>query len=105
MYKQISVSWLISITLKPYNKYTPSTHLTDILTEVHKELVRIMVSSLGYPIVFHPKEKKPGKKNTLVMFCDNCGYEVKVSRKVWGEKWSGHMYMCLWYQDGNGFNR
>jgi hypothetical protein len=68
---------------KPYNKYTPSTHLTDILTEVHKELVKNYGEFPGYPIVFHPKEKKPGKKSTLVMFCPDCGYEVKVKRKVW----------------------
>lgn len=74
---------------KPYNKYTPTTHLTDILTEVHNELVKNYGEFPGYPIVFHLKEKKPGKKNTLVMFCDNCGYEVKVSRKVWEKNGQG----------------
>lgn len=73
---------------KPYSKYTPSSHLIDILTEVHDELVKNYGEFPGYPIVFHPKPKKEGKKNTLVMFCGNCGYEVKVSRKVW-EK-NGH---------------
>lgn len=74
---------------KPYNKYTPSTHLTDILTEVHNELVKDYGEFPGYPIVFHPKKRKPGKKNTLVMFCDNCGYEVKVNRKMWEKNGQG----------------
>lgn len=74
---------------KPYNKYTPTSHLTDILIETHKELVKNYGEFPGYPVVFHQKEKKPGKKNTLVMFCDNCGYEVKVSRKVWEKNGQG----------------
>jgi hypothetical protein len=68
---------------KPYSAFNPSGHLTDILEDVHNELVNNYGEFPGYPVVFHPKPKKEGKKNTLVMFCPNCSYEVKVSRKVW----------------------
>lgn len=66
-----------------YDKYTPSSFLDDILKNVYKELVKNIGEFPGYAVKFREKEKKEGKKNTLVMFCGNCGYEVKVSRKVW----------------------
>lgn len=70
---------------KPYNKYTPTPYLRDILEEVYKEIGEFP----GYPVVFHPKPKKEGPKNTLVMFCPSCGYEVKVNRKVWEKNGQG----------------
>lgn len=73
----------------PYNKYSPTPFLQDILLDVHKELIKDYGEFPGYPIVIRPKEKKPGKKGTLVMFCDNCGYEVKVKRKVWEKNGQG----------------
>lgn len=74
---------------KPYNKLTPTTALTDILNEVYTELVKNYGEFPGYPVVFHTKEKKEGKKNTLVLFCPNCGMEYKVNRKVWEKSTSG----------------
>jgi hypothetical protein len=68
---------------KPYNKFNPTQDLKDILTEVYKELKNNYGDFPGYPVVFHPKEKKERKKNQLVMFCPSCGYEVKVNRKIW----------------------
>lgn len=73
----------------PYHKYSPSTHLIDILNEVYAELVKDYGEFPGYPIVIRPKEKKPGKKGTLVMFCPSCAYEVKVKRKVWEKNGQG----------------
>jgi hypothetical protein len=74
---------------KPYNKFNPTPYLRDILEDVHKELVKNYGEFPGYPVVFHPKPKKEGKKNTLVMFCPECGYEVKVSRKIWEKNGQG----------------
>ena len=74
---------------KPYNKYTPTSMLRDILEDVHKELVKNYGDFPGYPIVFHPKPKKEGKKSTLVLFCPNCGLEVKANRKAWEKNKSG----------------
>lgn len=68
---------------KPYNTYTPTTMLEDILKEVHKELVNNYGDFPGYPVVFKDKPKKEGKKSTLVLFCPNCALEVKVNRKTW----------------------
>lgn len=73
----------------PYHKYSPSMHLIDILNEVYAELVKDYGEFPGYPIVIRPKEKKPGKKGTLVMFCPSCAYEVKVKRKVWEKNGQG----------------
>ena len=73
----------------PYHKYSPSTHLIDILNEVYTELVKDYGVFPGYPIVIRPKEKKAGKKGTLVMFCPSCAYEVKVKRKVWEKNGQG----------------
>lgn len=74
---------------KPYNKFNPTTYLKDILEDVHKELIANYGEFPGYPVVFHPKPKKEGKKNTLVMFCPECGYEVKVRRKIWEKNGQG----------------
>lgn len=74
---------------KPYNKYTPTSMLRDILEDVHKELVKNYGDFPGYPIVFHPKPKKEGKKSTITLFCPNCGLEVKTNRKAWEKNKSG----------------
>ena len=74
---------------KPYNKFTPTSHLREVLEDVHKSLVKEYGEFPGYPVVFHPKPKKEGKKNTLVLFCPNCGMEYKVSRKAWEKNTNG----------------
>lgn len=74
---------------KPYNKFTPTGHLRDILEDVHKSLVKEYGEFPGYPVVFHPKPRKESKKNTLVIFCPNCGMEYKVSRKAWEKNTNG----------------
>lgn len=74
---------------KPYSKFTPTTYLRDILEDVNKEMITTYGEFPGYPVVFHPKQKKENKKTTLIMFCPECGYEVKVSRKVWEKNGQG----------------
>ena len=74
---------------KPYNKFTPTSVLRDILEDVHKSLVKEYGEFPGYPVVFHPKPKKEGKKSTLVLFCPNCGMEYKVNRKAWEKNTNG----------------
>lgn len=74
---------------KPYNKFTPTSVLIDILEDVHKSLVSEYGEFPGYPVVFHPKPKKEGKKSTLVLFCPNCGMEYKVNRKAWEKNTNG----------------
>lgn len=67
----------------PYSKYTPTVYLIDILNEVYDELVNRYGEFPGYAVVFHPKPKKEGKKNTYVLFCPECGLEMKISKKMW----------------------
>lgn len=74
---------------KPYSKFTPTTYLRDILEDVNKEMINTYGEFPGYPVVFHQKRKKETKKSTLIMFCPECGYEVKVSRKVWEKNGQG----------------
>ena len=73
----------------PYNRFNPSDHLKSVLEDVHKSLVKEVGEFPGYPVVFHSKPKKESKKNTLVLFCPNCGMEYKVSRKSWEKSTSG----------------
>ena len=74
---------------KPYSKFTPSSHLRDILEDVHTSMVKEYGEFPGYPVVFHPKPKKEGKKNTIILFCPECAMEYKVSRKMWEKNKSG----------------
>lgn len=67
----------------PYNTYNPSTTLVDIIDLVYKKMVKEYGKFPGEAVVVYPKEKKEGKKNTLIAFCPDCGYEIKVSRKMY----------------------
>jgi hypothetical protein len=67
---------------KPYTECCPSDYLITLLKEVYAILVKKYGDYPGQPVVIYPKEKKEGKKNVVVMFCPECGYEIKVSRKM-----------------------
>lgn len=73
----------------PYTKFTPTPVLRDILEDIYKELKKQYGDFPGYAVVFHPKPKKEGKKNTLTMFCPNCGLEVSIKRKIWEKNGQG----------------
>jgi hypothetical protein len=66
----------------PFSSYNPSSYLVDLLNIVHKKMVDKYGEFPGETVVVYPKEKKEGKKNTIVIFCPDCGYEIKVSRKM-----------------------
>ena len=66
----------------PFSSYNPSSYLVDLLNIVHKKMVDKYGEFPGETVVVYPKEKKEGKKNTLLLFCPTCGYEIKVSRKM-----------------------
>lgn len=65
----------------PYTAYHPTPYLKGILEAIYNQLVKECGPWPIKPVVFYPKEKKEGKKNTLVMFCPSCGFSVKVLRK------------------------
>ena len=66
----------------PFTSYNPSSYLIELLNIIYKKMVAQHGEFPGETVVIYPKEKKEGKKNTLVLFCPDCGYEIKVSRKM-----------------------
>ena len=70
---------------KPYSKCNITPELRDILEDVYK----VIGECPGSPVVQRPKEKKDGKKNTIIIFCPNCNTEFKVSKKDWEKNTSG----------------
>ncbi len=68
---------------EPYKEAHASSYLKSLINDVYLKLVKNYGPFPGKPIVFPKKDKKEGKKNTMIAFCENCGYEVKISRKVY----------------------
>lgn len=66
----------------PYKEIHASEYLRETLTNVYARLEKNYGKFPGKPVVFHKKETKDGKKNTIVAFCPACGYELKISRKM-----------------------
>ena len=78
----------------PFTSYNPSPYLVEILNIVHKMLVSKYGEFPGETVIVYPKEKKESKKNTLLVFCPNCDYQVKVSRKMY-EKYGQGTPTCI----------
>ena len=74
---------------KPYNSYNPSPYLKDILDEIYAKLCKDYGKFPGQPVVFHKKEQKERKKSAYTMFCPSCGYEAKVSTKMFNKYGNG----------------
>lgn len=72
----------------PYKEVHASSYLKSLIKMVHQSLVDKYGDFPGSAVSFKPKEKKEGKKSTITAFCPECGYELKVSRKVF-EKYNG----------------
>jgi len=67
----------------PYNKCNPSSYLMDIIDNVYQKMVVRFGEFPGKPIVIRKKEtNKDKKKNTVKLFCPECGYEMKTTRKM-----------------------
>lgn len=73
----------------PFTSYNPSTYLESLLSIIYKQMVDKYGEFPGEPVIIYPKEKKESKKNTLVLFCGQCGYELKVSRKMYEKHGQG----------------
>jgi len=79
----------------PYSKCTPSPHLMDIIDNVYKKMVSQYGEFPGKAVVVHKKEKsEKGKGNTIKMFCSECGYEMKTTRKMF-EKHGQKLPTCV----------
>lgn len=66
----------------PFSSCNPTPYLKEIINIVYKQMVSEYGKFPGSTVIVYPKEKKEGKKNTLLLFCPVCGYEIKVSRKM-----------------------
>lgn len=79
----------------PYSKCTPSPYLTEIIKNVYNKMVSKYGEFPGKPVVIHKKEKgEKGKSNTIKMFCAECGYEMKTTRKMF-EKHGQKLPTCV----------
>lgn len=79
---------------KPYTKYYPSEELVLKLKEVYNEMVIHYGEWPGLPIKPVPEEAKEKKKNTYILFCPECGYEVRITRKTF-EKHNQGLPTCV----------
>lgn len=66
----------------PFTAYNPSPYLKEIINIIYKRMIAKYGEFPGETVIVYPKEKKEGKKNTILLFCPECGYEIKVSRKM-----------------------
>lgn len=63
--------------------------LKERLKESLKSLTKMYGNFPGKPIKFPTKEKKEKKKSSYAIFCPDCGYEVKITRKLYEKHNSG----------------
>lgn len=68
---------------QPYKEVRPSSYLSILVEEVHKKLINKYGDFPGKPVSFPKKEKKEGKKTTIKSYCPECGYTIKLSRKIY----------------------
>ncbi len=72
--------------------------ITDFLKNQLLGVYGMMVKNYGeYPgksVYIHKTDKREGKKNSFKLFCPDCGYELKVSRKTF-EKYGQKTPTCV----------
>jgi hypothetical protein len=66
----------------PYKEVHASDYLKELIQTSYEHLVKNYGKFPGVPVVFPKEEPKQGKKNVLIAFCPECGYELKISRKI-----------------------
>lgn len=77
----------------PFTSPHPTAHLESIIDSIYKKLVANHGEWPGEAVVIRPKVAKEKKKNSFTVFCPDCGYELKVSRKML-EKHQGTLPTC-----------
>lgn len=78
----------------PYNKCTPSSYLLDLIKGVYDKMVVRYGEFPGKAIIIRKKEKAAKSKNTIKMFCPECGYEMKTTKKMF-EKHGSKLPTCV----------
>ena len=77
----------------PFKEIHPSEYLKELIQSVYSRLVKNYGKFPGSPVVFPRAEEKQGKKNVLIAFCPECGYELKIARKTL-EKYNNGLPTC-----------
>ena len=90
-FKTLAESFYFNV---PYKNCNPSENLKDIISNVYDKMIKQYGEFPGKPIIIHKKERGLGKKNSLTLFCSNCGYEMKVTRKMF-EKHGKQLPTCV----------
>lgn len=78
----------------PYSKCNPSEYLMEIINGVYQKMVVRYGEFPGKPVIVHKKEKEKGPKKTIKLFCNKCGYEMKITRKMY-EKHDKKLPTCV----------
>lgn len=76
----------------PYTSYNPSDVLKDIIDNVYTKMVNKYGLFPGKPISF-PKKDSDKKKNSFTVMCPECGYELKITKKMY-QSHSGGLPVC-----------
>lgn len=71
------------------DEWKPGPELKCTLNDVYKRIVKNYGEFPGKPIKFQEKEKKEKKKNSYAIFCPDCGYEIKIARKIFEKHGKG----------------
>lgn len=75
------------------NGWEANEFLMIHLKSIYKKLVETCGKFPGKPIKFPEKEVKEKKKSSYAIFCPDCGYELKVARKIF-EKHNNGLPTC-----------
>ena len=78
----------------PYNKCTPSDYLMEIIDSVYQKMVVRYGEFPGKAVVIRKKEKEKGPKKSIKLFCPECGFEMKTTRKMF-EKHGKKLPICV----------
>lgn len=78
----------------PLNKCTPSEYLMEKINNVYQKMVVRFGEFPGKAVVVRKKERTKGPKKTLKLFCPECSYEMKISRKMF-EKHGNKLPTCV----------
>lgn len=78
----------------PFNKCNPSEYLKEKIEAVYNKMVVRFGEFPGKAIVIRKKEKEKGTKRSVKVFCPDCSYEMKITRKMY-EKHNKQLPTCV----------
>lgn len=77
----------------PYTSYNPTDILKDIIDNIYRKMINEYGEFPGKPIKFPSKDNKDKKKSILNIVCPECGYELKITKKMY-DKYNGGLPVC-----------